>query len=37
LQSFDFAEPAVAACFGDARDEIVADLDEPVPVGWIWP
>jgi hypothetical protein len=30
-QSFDLAEPALAFGFQDAREEVVADLDEPRP------
>src|SRR6266545_4355129 len=37
FQSFGFAEPAVGLGFGDARDEVVADLLEPRPRGWVWP
>ena len=33
LQSVDFAEPSLAAGFGDAREQVVADLDEAVPFG----
>ncbi|MFF3350367.1 hypothetical protein [Streptomyces sp. NPDC002779] len=35
-QPFDFAEPAFAFGFGDAGDKVVADVDEPCPLGWIW-
>jgi hypothetical protein len=34
-QSFDFAEPSLALGFGDAVDEIVADLDQPGPLVMI--
>ena len=33
LQSVDFAEPSLAAGFGDAREQVVADLGEAVPFG----
>ena len=33
LQSFDLAEPTLAFGFQDAREEVVADLDEPRPFG----
>ncbi|WBO68876.1 hypothetical protein [Streptomyces camelliae] len=36
LESFDFAEPALAPRLGDAGNEVVADVDEPCPLGWIW-
>ncbi|MFD5385106.1 hypothetical protein ACFWMG_09105 [Streptomyces sp. NPDC127074] len=32
LESFDFAEPAVAAGFADAFAEVLADLDEAGPL-----
>ncbi len=37
LESFDFAEPALTLCFGDAGGEVVADLDEPLALGGIGP
>ncbi len=30
FQAFNFSEPALAAGFGDASEEVVADLGEPV-------
>ncbi|GDY69147.1 hypothetical protein AQJ43_29240 [Streptomyces avermitilis] len=35
LESLDFAQPAFALGFVDARDEVVADVDEPCPLGRI--
>ena len=35
LQSFGLAEPAVGLGFGDAGDEVVADLDQAVPGGGV--
>ncbi|MFJ5837756.1 hypothetical protein ACIQGO_13500 [Streptomyces shenzhenensis] len=32
-QTFDLAEPTLAFGFQDAREEVVADLDEPRPFG----
>ena len=32
LESFGFAGPAFALCFGDAGQEVVADLFEAVPL-----
>nr|WP_258017937.1 MULTISPECIES: transposase [Streptomyces] len=37
LESFDFAEPAFTFGFGDAGEEVVADLDEPVALGGVGP
>ena len=37
LQPFGFAEPAVRFGFGDAGDEVDADLREAVPGGWVRP
>ncbi|MFC4610484.1 hypothetical protein ACFO9E_22175 [Streptomyces maoxianensis] len=36
LESFDLAEPAFAFSFGDAGQQIVVDLDQPRPLGWVW-
>jgi hypothetical protein len=36
-KSFDFAEPAFTFGFGDAGEEIVADLDEAVSLGRVGP
>lgn len=33
----DLAEPAFALGFGDAGDEVVADLDQAEPLGGVWP
>jgi hypothetical protein len=33
LEPFDFAEPAFTMGLGDAGDEVVADIDEPCPLG----
>jgi hypothetical protein len=33
LESFGFAEPAFAVGFGDAGDEVVADLGDAVALG----
>jgi hypothetical protein len=35
LESFDFAEPAVAWRFVDAFAEVLDDLDETGPLVWI--
>lgn len=35
-ESFDFIEPAFALGLGDAGEEVVADLDEPCPLGGVW-
>jgi hypothetical protein len=37
LESFGFAGPAFAVGFGDAGDEVVADLGDAVPLGGVWP
>ena len=37
FQSFGLSEPAAGLGFGDAGDEVVADLDQAVPGGWVWP
>src|SRR5262249_9312669 len=37
LQPFGFAEPVARFGFGDAGDEVVADLREAVPGGWVRP
>ena len=37
FQSFGLAEPAVGLGFGDPGDEVVADLDQAGPGGWVWP
>ena len=37
LESFDLTEPALAFGFGDARDQVVADLEQAVPLGGVWP
>src|SRR5487761_1336068 len=37
LESFGFAEPPFAFSFGDAVDEVVADLGDAVPLGGVWP
>jgi hypothetical protein len=37
LEAFGFAEPAFAFGFGDAGDEIVADLGDAGPLGGVWP
>jgi len=37
LESFGFAEPAFAVGFGDAGGEVLADLGDAVPLGWVWP
>jgi hypothetical protein len=37
FQPFGFAEPAVRFGFGDAGDQVVADLREAVPGGWVRP
>lgn len=37
VESFDVAEPAFAFGFGDAGDQVVADLDEPVALGRVGP
>ncbi|MFI9544811.1 hypothetical protein ACIHAR_12920 [Streptomyces sp. NPDC052016] len=35
LESFDFAKPPFALGLGDAGDEVVADVEEPCPLGRI--
>jgi hypothetical protein len=35
LETFDFAESAVATCFADALAEVVDDLDEPAARAWV--
>ncbi|MFI9780837.1 hypothetical protein ACIHCV_40375 [Streptomyces sp. NPDC051956] len=35
-ESFDFAEPAFVLGFGGAGEEVVADLNEPRPLGGVW-
>jgi hypothetical protein len=37
FQSFDLAEPALALGFGDARVQVVVDLDESGALGRIGP
>jgi hypothetical protein len=37
LQSFGLSEPAAGLGFGDAGDEVVADLDQAMPGSWVWP
>ena len=37
LQALGFAEPAFALGFGDAGDQVVADLGEPRPLAWADP
>jgi len=37
LQSFGLSEPAAGLGFGDTGDEVVADLDQAVPGGRVWP
>ena len=37
LESFDFAEPSFAVGFGDAGDQVVADLGDAVALGGVWP
>src|SRR5215207_9782107 len=37
FQPFGFTEPAVGLGFGDAGDEVVADLDEAGPGGGVGP
>ncbi|GAA3352683.1 hypothetical protein GCM10017744_002700 [Streptomyces antimycoticus] len=37
LQPFHLAEPSFAFGFGDAGEEVVADLDEPVALGGAGP
>jgi hypothetical protein len=36
LESFSFTEPAVRLGFGDAGDEVVADLDQTGSGGRVW-
>jgi hypothetical protein len=35
FQAFDFTEPALAVSFGDAGDEVVADVGEPAALGGV--
>ncbi len=37
LESFDLAEPALTFGFGDAGGQVVADLEQPLPLGGIRP
>ena len=37
LETFDFTEPSLVAGFGDAADEVVTYLDEPIAFGRIGP
>ncbi|MDT3446276.1 MULTISPECIES: hypothetical protein [unclassified Pseudofrankia] len=37
LESFGFAEPVVGFGFGDAGDEVVADVEKTVAGGRVWP
>jgi hypothetical protein len=37
LQGLDLAEPALALSFGDSIEQVVADLDQPVPLGRFGP
>ena len=37
FQSFGFTEPAVGLGLGDAGDEVVADLLQAGPGGWVGP
>jgi hypothetical protein len=34
-ESFGFAEPALAYCFGDAGGEVVADVDQALRLGGV--
>ncbi|WP_459005156.1 hypothetical protein [Streptomyces sp. SD15] len=36
LESFDLTEPSFTFGFGDADEEVVADFDQPCPLGRIW-
>ena len=36
-ESFDFAEPSFAFGLGDPGDEVVADLNDSLPLSGIWP
>lgn len=35
LEAFNLVEPAFALGLGDAGDEVVADVGQPCPLGWI--
>src|SRR5690348_3779233 len=37
LESFDFAEPSFAFGLGDPGDEVVADVNDSLPLSRIWP
>ncbi|EMF56261.1 MULTISPECIES: hypothetical protein [Streptomyces] len=37
LENFDLAEPAFRLGFGDSRDQVVADLAKPRPLGRVRP
>jgi hypothetical protein len=37
LEPFDLAEPALTFGFGDAAGQVVADLEQPLPLGGIRP
>jgi len=37
MKSLDLAEPALTFGFGDAGLEVVADLEQAVPLSGIWP
>lgn len=37
LESFDFAEPALAFSFANASDEVIANFDQSIALCWVWP
>jgi len=37
LESFDLPEPALALGLVDPGDQVVADVGQPRPLGWIRP
>ena len=37
LEAFDFSEPSLASGFVDSGDQVVADLEEAVPLGGVRP
>src|SRR5450756_253928 len=35
LEAFDFAEPSFAAGFFDSGEQVVADIEEALALGWV--
>ena len=36
LEAFDFAEPSFAAGFFDPGQQVLADIEEALALGWVW-